>query len=247
MINMYVYFPENDTGALNVDQIVTQSAKMEPSHVPESQPTRSPARHESLTLPASRRKGFKLRFLSSSNTAQNTKTSDRMSDIKYLDVQKREKSWEKIRKDFDKACEKKKKKIRKLVRMGIPRTYKGSMWSMFLRRWIDKTYIPPTPEMSGDGEESKYASQIIKDVIRTNNHYLSDPMYKKLSSVMICDLLNCLSLIDKELGYTQGLNEVAGFMLSIMFHNVSVFLIGCDGCPLGSVERLDLPSPWSIY
>eukprot|EP00057_Strongylocentrotus_purpuratus_P035412 XP_799050.3 PREDICTED: EVI5-like protein isoform X2 [Strongylocentrotus purpuratus] len=121
--------------------------------------------------------------------------------------------WGKIVNDWDEYTKKKSKQIKELVRLGIPRHFRGIVWQL-----LCGAYNSPLKEQYALylKMQSSYERVIRRDIART---YPEHEFFKEkdgLGQETLFNVMKAYSLHDREVGYCQGSAFIVGLLLMQM-------------------------------
>lgn len=120
-----------------------------------------------------------------------------------------------------------KTKLLEYVMKGVPRTLRGQIWLLLMQQQQIRTAVPDKAHDSADYKEllkqlTTHQHAILIDLGRT---FPSHPYFSKslgAGQLELFNLLKAYSLLDKEVGYCQGLSFIVGMLLMHM-EEISAF------------------------
>lgn len=124
-----------------------------------------------------------------------------------------QKRWTKVIRQPEVYSSAKKHKLSRWIYKGIPSSFRGCVWLILLKHSLGPGKTPIIK--SALKGRSSHAEQILKDVVRTPSRNKNDS-YARKEQQMLSNVLNAYSIIDSKIGYTQGMNEVASFLIHFM-------------------------------
>ncbi|CAG5117262.1 unnamed protein product, partial [Candidula unifasciata] len=120
-----------------------------------------------------------------------------------------------------------KTKLLEYVMKGVPRTLRGQVWLLLMQQQQIRTAVPDKAHESANYEDllkqlTTHQHAILIDLGRTfpNHPYFSKPLGP--GQLELFNLLKAYSLLDKEVGYCQGLSFIVGMLLMHM-EEISAF------------------------
>ena len=121
----------------------------------------------------------------------------------------KEKKWNVFIQEWDSRSKKNRNQIAELIKMGIPETIRGTAWTKIL----DIEHFPPGVDFHEliTRPEEPFTVTINKDLNRSLPQIKDFSDEKRL--LYLKHVLYAYGFVDPELGYTQGMNFIAGLLL----------------------------------
>ena len=146
------------------------------------------------------RYGWKL----SSNETNQLYLDDPLEEQRLLN------EWMPYLKSFTEKYDKNRDAIAKLVKKGIPDAIRGQIWPLILNYEKFKQELPQTYGSLVDSEPVDSYYTIHKDIPRS---FPQVGLFTPKLGLSLEHLLQAYSQVDRELGYTQGMNFIAGLLI----------------------------------
>ena len=141
--------------------------------------------------------------------------------------------WVKMMKDWNNTVSKKKEKLKRRVRKGIPDAVRGKVWMCFVeeeaKKWKRSHPISLLIEkLSKDEVSEKTLEDIEKDVDRTFPNHVQFESKDSSGQRSLRTILSWYAAVDPDVGYCQGMGFIAAMFLTYLTEEEAFYTL-CAG------------------